>query len=145
MAFEVVRISDKTIIQTLNLGAGYPWCFHVIDVYDEVAAPDTQVFEIGFTHFVKNMKENLFQQCFEFGEVTQVTDPTTGKSTFTAVKKDTINTGGVAFALIKETILIYGKERDLIVYDRLQKKELFSILNVSFTGNWKEIRELHLP
>lgn len=74
-----------------------------------------------------------------------MTEPATGKSTFTAVKKDSINTGGVAFALIKETILIYGKERDLIVYDRLQKKELFSILNVSFTGNWKEIRELHLP
>ena len=74
-----------------------------------------------------------------------MTDPISGKSTFSAVKKDSINTGGVAFALIKETILIFGKERDLIVYDRLQKKELFSIPNVSFTGNWKEIRELHLP
>ena len=74
-----------------------------------------------------------------------MTDPATGRSTFTAVKRDSINAGGVSFALIKETILIYGKERDLIVYDRLQKKELFSIPNVSFTGNWKEIRELHLP
>jgi hypothetical protein len=74
-----------------------------------------------------------------------VTDPITKKSVFRAFKKDSINTGGVSFALIKETILMFGRERDLIVYDRLAKKELFSILNVSFTGNWKEIRELYLP
>jgi hypothetical protein len=70
MAFQVISISEKTIIQTLNLGDGYPWSFHVIDVYDEVPDPNTKIFEIGFTHFVKNTKQNLFQQCFEFGEVT---------------------------------------------------------------------------
>ena len=33
----------------------------------------------------------------------------------------------------------------MVIFDRLQKKELFTINNVSFTGNWKEIKELHLP
>jgi hypothetical protein len=61
------------------------------------------------------------------------------------IKKDFINTGGVCFSVIKETILVFGRERDLIVFDRLARKELFSISNVSFTGNWREIRELHLP
>lgn len=49
------------------------------------------------------------------------------------------------FAILKENLILLGRDRDLIVYDRLLKKELFVIPNVSFTGLWKDIIALEIP
>ncbi len=40
---------------------------------------------------------------------------------------------------------MYGKERDLVLYDRLTQKELYSISNVSMSTKWKEIRYVPHP
>lgn len=49
------------------------------------------------------------------------------------------------FTILKENLILLGRDRDLIVYDRLLKKELFVIPNVSFTGLWKDIIALDIP
>jgi hypothetical protein len=50
----------------------------------------------------------------------------------------------VAFTIFEENIFAFGRDRDLILYDRLLNKELLVILDASFTGLWKDIKTLEL-
>jgi hypothetical protein len=49
------------------------------------------------------------------------------------------------FCLVKENLIIFGREHDLVLYDRIAQKELYSIFNISFTTNWREIRMIPHP
>jgi hypothetical protein len=61
------------------------------------------------------------------------------------IKKDRIDLGAVVFCLVKENLIIFGRENDLVLYDRIAQKELYSIFNISFTTNWREIRMIPHP
>ena len=71
--------------------------------------------EIAVSHIVNNRKKNCFEQRIEFADVVRKG----GENVFEVIKKDKFELGTVVFCLVKENILIFGRERDLVIYDRV--------------------------
>lgn len=55
------------------------------------------------------------------------------------VRKETLALGGMAFCSLMEDLILFGRDRDLVVYDRLTHQDVLVIPNASFTGLWKDI------
>ena len=59
--------------------------------------------------------------------------------------RESLSLQGMAFCPFMEDFILIGRDRDLIIYDRLLKAETLVIPNASFTGLWKDIVQVNRP
>ena len=55
------------------------------------------------------------------------------------IRKETLTLDGVAFCPFMEDMILFGRDRDIVLYDRLLNLDALVIPNVSYTGIWKDI------
>jgi len=85
---------------------------------------------------MKDTDENLFNHRMEIVQLSL------DEKGLVMSRKETLGLGGMAFCSLMDDLILLGRDRDLVVYDRLTHQDLLVIPNASFTGLWKDIVQL---